>query len=137
MTYFPDFAPQSQIASAPFVRAVGWLAAAQPYSVGKTPPEFVDRLRLLAKHWGASTSALTWPAAGGPHTCEFCGSFRAAGNFGVPSGSILYVAPEMIVHYVEGHDYAPPKPFIDAVLACPLPETPEYSEAVRQFVEAG
>ena len=134
MAHFPDLETRSQIASAPFVRAIGWLAASMPFPIGETPPEFVEKLRRLATSWGASTSTLAWPAAAGPHTCEFCGVFRAAGNLGVPSDSILYVAPEMVAHYVEVHDYRPPDAFIHAVLASPLPGTTEYAEAVRPFI---
>jgi hypothetical protein len=134
MAYFPDLGTETQIAMAPFVRAVGWLAATQPYSVGQTSPGFVEKLRQLARHWGASTSALAWPAACGPHTCEFCGKVRASGNFGVPSNAILYVAPEMVAHYVEAHGYRPPDAFIEAVLACPHPDTSEYAQVVRPFI---
>jgi hypothetical protein len=137
MEHFPDMSVQTQIASASFIRAIGWLAAATPYSTGDTSPEFVSKLHLLAKHWDASTSALGWPVAGGRHTCEMCGQFRAAGNFGVPDGAVLYVAPEMVAHYVDAHRYAPPEGFVDAVRRCPVPGTPEYERAVRPFVSRG
>ena len=137
MAHFPDLSTETQIACAPFVRAIGWLSATAPYSTGDTPADFVDKLRLLAKHWGASTSALGWPVTGGPHTCEMCGAVRAAGNFGVPAESILYVAPEMVAHYVEAHRYAPPEAFVEAVIRCPPPDTPEYARAVRPFVTLG
>jgi hypothetical protein len=133
MTHFPDLGTSTQIASGPSVRAVGWLTAGQPYSTGEPSPEFVSRLRLLAQNWGASTAALGWPAAGGLHTCEMCGKVHAAGNLGVPGDSVLYVAPEMVAHYVESHRYAPPDGFVRAVLQCPAPGTPEYARAVSSF----
>ena len=136
MAYFPDLGTESQISRASFVRAVGWLAADHSYSVGETSPEFVEKLRLMAEQWFASTSTLAWPVTFGVHICEFCGNVRAGGNFGVPSGSILYVAPEMICHYVEAHGYKPPDAFINAVLECPLPDTPEYGRSVHPFIEA-
>ena len=135
MAYFPDMGTATQIASGPSVRDVGWLTVTVPYATGEMPPEFVSKLRLLATHWGASTEALGWPAAGGPHTCEICGRARAAGNFGVPGDSVLYVAPEMVAHYVEAHSYAPPDAFVGAVLRCPLPGTPDYVRAVEPFLE--
>jgi len=137
MAYFPDLGTESQITKDSFVRAVGWLAAAQPYSVGETSAEFVEKLRLMAKQWWASTSTLAWPVTLGFHICEFCGKVRAGGNFGVPSGSILYVAPEMISHYVEAHGYKPPDAFINAVLGSPLPDTAEYGRSVHPFIAAG
>jgi hypothetical protein len=134
MAYFADMGTATQIASSPFVRAVGWLAASVSYATGDVPPEFVRKLRALATQWGLSTVALGWPVAGGPHTCEMCGRVQASGNFGVPGGDVLYVAPEMIAHYVEGHRYAPPDTFVAAVLACPSPDTGAYEQAVRPFV---
>jgi hypothetical protein len=134
MAHFPDMSMATQITSAPFVRAIGWLATAAPYSMGDTPPEFVSKLRLLAKNWGASTSALRWGALAGPHTCEMCGEFRASGNFGVPDDTVLFVAPEMVAHYVEAHRYAPPDAFVAAVARCPVPGTPEYERAVQPFI---
>jgi hypothetical protein len=137
MAHFPDMSTRTQIASSPFIRAVGWLSAAEPFATGDARPEFVTKLRTLATEWGASTVALGWPVACGWHTCELCGTFRASGNFGVPGDRVLYVAPEMVAHYVETHRYAPPDAFIDAVLACPRADTAEYALAVKPFVLEG
>jgi len=41
----------------------------------------------------------------------------------------------MIAHYVKQHGYSPPPAFVAAVLACPLPGTPEYEAAARPFAE--
>jgi hypothetical protein len=73
--------------------------------------------------------------AGGPHTSEFCKEFRASGNLGIPADGVLFVAPEMVAHYVEKHEYLPPPEFIQAVLMTPAPGTVEYAEAVRPFVD--
>jgi hypothetical protein len=48
------------------------------------------------------------------------------GNFGVPSGDLLFVAPEMVVHYIEQHGYRPPAEFVAAVFRSPLPDTEDY-----------
>jgi hypothetical protein len=64
-------------------------------------------------------------AAGGFHTCEFCGQAHGVGNFGVPSGDLLFVAPEMAVHYIEKHGYSPPAEFVEAVLRSSLLDTEE------------
>jgi hypothetical protein len=53
----------------------------------------------------------------------------------VPNGDVLFVAPEMIVHYVEQHQYAPPKEFVAAVLRSPLPDEQEYWATVKRFRE--
>ena len=135
MTYYADLANTTQIDSGPLVRAIGWLSAGHPFSRGVSPPEFVEKLRALCARWARSTEALGWPAAGGPHRCDFCATFMAAGNLGVPAENVLFVAPEMVIHYVEAHQYSPPQAFIDAVMACPLPGTPEYGARAARFVQ--
>jgi hypothetical protein len=115
--------------------ATGWLHPDHSFPQGTVPPEFLARLREFARQWGSSIEALGWGAAGGYHTCEFCGKAWGSGTIGVPAGDRLFYIPEMIAHYVEQHEYAPPAEFIAAVLACPLPDTPEYKLAVAPFVK--
>lgn len=122
------------IAQGPAIRAVGWLSPIRPVARGFVDPAFVARLRDLCARWGESVSALRWPVCAGPHKCEFCSAFMAAGNLGVPASDLLYVAPQMVIHYVERHGYAPPPAFVSAVLDCPLPGTPEYAALVAPFV---
>jgi hypothetical protein len=114
---------------------VGWLGGGHAYTRGEAPPALVGRLQEYARRWGDSVEALGWPVAAGCHDCELCGAFATAGNFGVPAGELLYVCPEMIPHYVEAHDYLPPRAFVEAVLAAPLPGTPAYAAAVAPFVQ--
>jgi len=40
-------------------------------------------------------------------------------NLFVPGTGIVYVAPKLILHYIDAHEYQPPAEFCDAVLACP------------------
>jgi hypothetical protein len=133
MTFFPDLGTETQVAGGDFVQAVGWLYIEQPYPQGTVPPAFADRLRQFAGRWAESTQALGLPMSLGFHTCEFCGEARGYGNFGVPHGDVLFVAPEMIAHYVEAHRYAPPSEFIEAILKAPLPGTEEYRAAAERF----
>jgi hypothetical protein len=76
---------------------------------------------------------LYFGAAAGYHTCEFCGRAHGTGNFGVLSDDLLFVAPEMVVHYVREHGYRPPAEFIAAVLHSPLPDTEEYQLLTEPF----
>jgi hypothetical protein len=131
--HFPDLGTNTQIDEGPHVRAVGWLCAEHPFPIGDVLVEFVDRLRALCQRWGDCPEALWWPVCAGPHECEFCHHYRASGNLGVPSGKVLFVAPEMILHYVEVHRYRPPDEFISAVLACPIPGSAEYAAQVSEF----
>jgi len=133
--YYPDFGTQAQVDAGEHVRAVGWLSSSQPFTQGDVPSEFVSRLRTLCEKWSEGLSALWWPAAGGAHTCEFCRAYHAGGNIGVPARALLFVALQMVSHYVESHGYRPPDDFVEAVLSCPTPGTPEYANAVARFRE--
>ncbi|HEY1376407.1 MAG TPA: hypothetical protein VGF55_06415 [Gemmataceae bacterium] len=115
--------------------AVGWLHRDHPFPHGEVSPEFIVHLKELARRHYASADALDWGATGGCHTCELCDKVLGFGSFGVPAGDRLFYAPDMIAHYVEQHRYAPLAEFVAAVLACPLPGTPEYANAVRPFTE--
>ena len=46
---------------------------------------------------------------------------------------LLFVAPEMVVHYIEEHGYSPPAEFVEAVLRAPLPDTEEYQLMTEPF----
>jgi hypothetical protein len=133
--YFPDLGTETQVDGGEHVRAVGWLSSSQPFSQGDVPAGFVSRLRALCENWSAGVGALWWPVAAGFHECEFCGDCRASGNVGVPMETLLFVAPQMISHYVESHGYRPPDVFVHAVLACPTPGSAEYAHAVARFRE--
>lgn len=132
--HFPDLGNECQIADGDHVRAVGWLSSEAPFAQGAVPELFLKRLRVFADLWEESTIALEWPVAAGVHTCELCGGASAGGNFGVPSAGLLFIAPELIVHYVIAHEYAPPAEFLRALMDASLPGTPEYRTAAARFV---
>jgi hypothetical protein len=50
-------------------------------------------------------------------------------NLFVPCGELVYVAPLLIVHYMNAHGYGPPLEFCQAVLACPPMRSMEYRKA--------
>jgi hypothetical protein len=133
MSWFPDLGTFTMIERGNHVRAIGWLSAEHPFPVGDVPAEFLGRLQSFARAWGDSIDALGWPICCGGHDCELCGQCWASGNFGVPQGDLLFVAPEMVAHYVEAHHYRPPAQFITAVTESPLPGTDEYRAAVASF----
>jgi len=136
MTWFPDMGTETMSAmggAGEHIRAVGWLSAEHSFTQGEVPAEFSSRLREFAKKSCESTYALGWGIYMGLHDCELCNQSMASGNFGVPSGVLLFVAPEMIFHYVETHHYRPPDDFIKAVMSSPLPGTKEYRTEVEPF----
>jgi hypothetical protein len=133
MSFFPDMGCEAAIAAGNHVRAIGWLHPDHPYTKGEVPSEFLSRLKQFTALSNESAEALWFGAAGGFHTCEFCGGALGVANFGVPRGELLFVAPEMIVHYIEDHGYQPPKEFMESVIRSPLPDTEEYQVITEPF----
>lgn len=133
--YFPDMGEQCQVGQGRDVRAVGWLDIAHPYTQGAVEPAFVEALqRHVQTAWAPIASA-------GPHFCQFCpetrgGRVGAAGNVWIPSERALFIAPELVVHYITAHGYRPPDAFIEAVLTCPPQGSPEYFERLTPFQHA-
>jgi hypothetical protein len=128
--YFEDLSPYEYGGDTPMpdVVNVGWLSQEHPYESGPVPPEFVEAVRKLV----ASPVNLYR----GVHLCEFCldppvvttrGGLRmidpARGTTGngeirvSASDGLTYVAPILVLHYIEAHQYRPPKSFVVAVLA--------------------
>ncbi len=58
---------------------------------------------------------------------------RGAANLWVPADDVVYVAPELVLHYVTGHKYLPPLEFIDAVMACPEQGSAAYMNRMSRF----
>jgi hypothetical protein len=134
MSWYADLSNETDVMSGSHIRAVGWLSIDQGFSKGPSPLEFLAKLKLLVSKWSESIEDLEFCWFPGGQDCEFCGTCYCSGNLGVPRGELLYVAPEMVSHYVECHSYLPPLEFIAAVMASPLPGTPEYQEMVARFL---
>ena len=133
MTWYADLSNACMAEEGEHVRAISWLSDKHPFPTGESPPEFLARLKEFCQHWQEGVKALCTVIFMGVHFCELCDEQAASGNIGVPAGPILYVAPELIAHYVEAHQYLPPAEFIVAVMNAPIPGTPEYVDAVAPF----
>lgn len=133
MTFYPEGGHVTMVAAGDPIRAVGWLNPHHRYPKGRVPRDFARRLRQFARRSRESEMALGLPTVMGWHRCEYCWLARGSWNFGVPAGEVLYVAPEMIAHYVRWHWYRPPHEFIEAVRSSPLPGTIEYERVVDPF----
>lgn len=125
--FFPDLGTRSGVEQGPYVRAVGWLDGEHPFDQGPSAADFVSALR---RHVATAWQPV---AAAGRHQCELCEKARAGGNLWIPTPEVLFVAPEMIVHYVEAHAYRPPRAFVEAVLACPPQGSTDYCNLMRAF----
>jgi hypothetical protein len=128
-TWIPDGAHETPFASGACVFAVGWLSSFHPFSTGTVEPEASDALASMVadrERWLPFASC-------GVQQCEFC--LEAAGSQAilVPSHDKLFIAPDLVAHFVAQHHYRPPDAFLDAVLQCPRPGTDDYYRALRRF----
>jgi len=155
MTYFPDMAPCTYFGPtyAPALIAVAWLGRGHDYERGPVPDPVLRRLlEFRERNWNVLGTL-------GHHYCELCyeseeqaaqaldayfqdrkrGAHapddatrvaRGTQNVLVPSGRDVFVAPEMILHFIRVHQYRPPAEFCDALMACPMMGSDAYFTAI-------
>lgn len=138
-TYIPDLSPypvtKLDESHEYNVIAIGWLNPDYDYSVGDVPVDFVVKME-----WFCTKPLIR---TFGAEFCLICGVEEVV-NIRLHSGkdftlyganelrilsldkNKVYAAPDLVLHYIVNHHYKPPQEFIDAVLAAPLPGTPEY-----------
>jgi len=132
MTHFQDHTPWNYIgpiAGDP-VRAIGWLSNEHPYETGSVSEEFYRHLKVLfEKPWQPMVFM-------GYHECDLCqfDGMKGCNNLFIPASGFLFVAPELILHYITAHHYRPPQEFQDAVVKCSSTRSMEYK---RQFLQNG
>lgn len=138
ISYYKDLTPYSYLpeeipANFPALN-VGWLERGEEFPTGSTSDEFAAGLiRLIKDHPRARTRG--WHSCSLPH-----GDFRlpyplrvevdgqavtlgAAEVRLIGADQRIFIAPDLIYHYVIDHQYLPPKEFVEAVLlGHPLPE---------------
>lgn len=150
MTHFADGSPCTYF-PAPCgdrLRAVGWLEPEHAYARGPVDRAFVVKLAALF------VSPREFAIAAGLHQCRLCRFSRGtapfqidgltvrmgASNLLVPAGEFAFMAPSLVLHYLDAHEYAPPPQFVEAVLQCPPTDSREYmilaKRACPQFVMA-
>jgi hypothetical protein len=145
MPYIADLTPCSDFGEGTgTMLAVGWVDHRHPPSRGIVKPAFVSRLvELLVNPWQPAQT-LGW------HDCTFCRltrgptSFEYGGakvsigtsNLFVPGRGCVYIAPSLILHFMDSHGYAPPAEFIKAVLGCPPMRSAEYHRALASVAPA-
>ena len=127
MSSYADLSTDSFVGSGERLRAIGWLSLDHDFPRGRLDGSLLDRI----KHH--ISTAYQPVAYGGWHDCEFCGNYKGFGNLWIPTPELVYVAPEMIVHYIEEHRYLPPREFCEAVVACPIQGSPEFMSLLAPF----
>ncbi|MDP3508647.1 MAG: hypothetical protein Q8T09_11695 [Candidatus Melainabacteria bacterium] len=134
MTHYPDLSTSCMVEEGPRVRAVGWLNPLFPFDTGPVSPE------LIAKLQEQCANPFQPLRLRGYHDCEFklngSTECKATGvkNLWIPGANgCLYVAPEMIIHYIQVHSYKPPEEFVQAALAAPAQKSPQYWQMMAPF----
>ena len=130
--------------------AVGWLDDRHEFSRGTVDSTVRRKLDTLLEHpWG--------PAFLGFHYCSLCvrdaGGFvqdlqasrrfplgkepKGVANLFLPGRHSVFVAPELLRHYIDVHSYLPPEEFSEAVRRCPPMGTDAYFAALRRSGSRG
>lgn len=116
--------------------AVGWLDSTKPFAQGEVGPKVVHDRFVSALEWATVNRSVD--ACRGYHSCEldactlpadrqpgdqpvasFAGGQMRLGHAQIEvedAAGIRYVAPNLIVHYLEAHHYRPPDAFVRAAL---------------------
>ena len=109
--YFNDLTKQHSPYSNATLIKIGWLDKDKPYTQGECPKDFLNKLKKIK----LSIHTKGW------HDCPFCNKSKSYSQYYIPilptKNRTGYDVPEMIVHYIEQHNYLPPQEFIDAVMA--------------------
>lgn len=124
MTWFADLSPYSywELSDSIAAKAVGWLDKAHPFPVAPPDARFLESLWTLSQIAVNQTRGLCY--------CYFCdpkwyGYTEAHGGalvlgsaeiivFG--SDGAVFLAPNLLFHYVKTHHYDPPEVFKAAVI---------------------
>ena len=86
---------------------VGWLDINEPFNQGMVPDGLLDKLKSIR----------TCNHMKGSHRCPFCDNTKSSSSIWIRLGDYdYYDSPQMIIHYIEDHNYLPPQEFIDAVM---------------------
>jgi hypothetical protein len=129
MAWFADLSPCSYFGQeyAGFLRAVGWLERTHDFTTGTVDASVYRRLvELLQAPWEPRTFL-------GTHGCQLCHyepGRHGRRNLFVPGDGVVYVCPELVVHYMNAHGYAPPGEFCQAVANCPEMSSAQYFKAL-------
>src|SRR5260370_23214801 len=104
------------------LRPVGWLEK-PGFPTGEVPDECLNALVT------AHADRVLRDGTRGIHTCTLCGKSRpfikwrgqtvhllGAGHYLVRHGDTVYMAPELLLHYIRAHRYRPPEEFVRATL---------------------
>jgi hypothetical protein len=128
MAWYEDLAPCDYFGSecATCLRAIGWLEHGRTFTTGRVGNEVYSKLvELLKEPWQPSIFM-------GFHRCDLCQYDGESGmrNLFIPAHGVAFVAPELVIHYMNAHAYRPPDEFCAAVLSSPEMRSVPYLRAM-------
>ena len=128
--YYADLStiPNSWHGSVLSGKAVGWLSCEYSYPKGKIASGFLERLSIFC-----CSSHIYYMGSMKLPTCGDNRHCLGSGDILIFGPGDVYIAPNMIYHYVADHDYLPPDEFIQAVLFSPLPDSAEYHARTIEY----
>ncbi len=140
MAYIADLAQCDYFGAAEGrLLAVGWLDGEQLVTSGpRVTAEFFHSLVEMATDpWQPFVMAGRHPCplclyTGGPATIQLGDRSVVVGanNLFIPADEAVYVAPSLVLHYIDAHAYVPPEQFQLALKACPPMRSREYLELI-------
>ena len=114
--------------------AVGWLDPDFDFHRGDVDPDVVNDLTMMLVNPWQPCACMGW------HDCPFCRFSHGPrqftynnttvdlgiSNLFIPGDGVLYVAPSLVLHYIDAHGYGVPDVFADAVMDCPPMRSMDY-----------
>jgi hypothetical protein len=141
MTWFADGSSCSYFGpwKTPILVAAGWLDQVHEVPRGELPARDRDIVRALPN----LMKSFRGPLFKGGHECNLGHGEpvdrdvpRGAHNIYVPSSERLWVAPELIVHYVDEHRYLPPRAFLGAAEQALGAQATDYARTCQTIWES-
>ena len=133
MAYYADLTPYNYSHHSEMELNIGWLQKNQPFEKGETPFLFIEILKNY------SEQSFTVHHTRGWHGCDFCEAEKMSGSREiriVGADGKVYACPELVIHYIESHQYLPPQEFVDAVMSGPIPGSEEYNNVIKKLPES-
>jgi hypothetical protein len=147
MTWYADLSPCTYFPVQTPLTAIGWLDPAHAYSQGQVDePTILTLFHLLENPWqpvvlmgrhscawcyvSGGPSAITYAPRGPSSVMNLTVSIGCTNLF-IPGDGVVYVAPSLILHYIDAHHYLPPAAFLAAVHTCPPMGSSDYLNALR------
>lgn len=84
---------------------IGWLDSSKDYTKGKVDEDIIKKLKTIKPSESYK----------GSHSCPFCNKARGSRDYEVSGNGKIYCYPELLIHYIESHEYMPPEEFLTAV----------------------